>query len=157
MPDVNNDKYVFYSHLLKLSEQFFTAAFLISIIISLHDLISAWIKAGVTLILVLGTAQPISDYTSLCVSYLLSPCNKTHDKINMDLLTNCSGERLVGDSFLLWLFSKTDWVNHALHLSQFVIGHEHLLSCDILIVVWCSIFLEIKPVVMSIVSTKLKY
>ena len=41
MPDVNNNKYVFHSHLLKLSEQFFTAAFLISIIIALHDLVSA--------------------------------------------------------------------------------------------------------------------
>ena len=141
VPKVDNYQDIFNSHLLKLWEQLFSAAFFVSIIIALNDSISrhAGVQTSLTLTLALSMialllTQPVGNNTCLGFPDLLSSGNEVHDKVHMHLFTDCCGECLVRNTLLYWLFSETDWVYNTFHFAEFFLCYVLLLASDVFII-----------------------
>ena len=81
-------------------------------------------RVGDSLIPLLLT-DSVRNYACLGFSYLLPSSDEIHNQIDMHLMADGCGEGLISYLLLMYLFPKTDWINHAFHLSK-------LCLCDIL-------------------------
>jgi hypothetical protein len=122
MPKIYYNHNVFDSHFLQLGQKFLTTAFLIAIVIALHNTIlrHARVKtflAGLRVVVVhILPAEPVSNNICLGVPDFLPSCYKIHDHINVHLVADSSGKGLVSDLLMMNLFTKADGVNHTFHL-----------------------------------------
>ena len=79
-------------------------------------------------------AEPVGDNEGLGLLDLLPACNETEDEVDVQLAADCSGEGLVRYSFIYCLLAEADRIDDALHFTEFLLRHDELFACDILII-----------------------
>ena len=120
VPDIYDDENILNAHFLKLCQQFFTATFLITVIISFHQRV--WILGVHTLLaLVTHFAQSVCDNACFDLTNFVPSGYEAHHEVNVHLITNSSRKGLISNSLFKWLFAETDWVYHTLHFLEFIL------------------------------------